>query len=65
METGEKLEIDPALARLAYKAELQKAIDQCREKCAVMNVDYRLVSTAENFEDFIHHYLADRRRMSL
>jgi len=30
METGEKLEIDPALARLAYKAELQKAIDQCR-----------------------------------
>ena len=65
METGEKLEIDPALARVAYKAELQKAIDQCREKCAVMNVDYRLVSTAENFEDFIHHYLADRRRMSL
>ena len=65
METGEKLEIDPALARLAYKEELQKSIDQCRGKCAVMNVDYRLVSTAENFEDFIHHYLADRRRMSL
>ena len=65
MESGEKLEIDPALARVAYKAELQKAIDQCREKCSVMNVDYRLVSTAESFEDFIHHYLADRRRMSL
>lgn len=65
METGEKLELDPELARGAYKAELQKAIDQCREKCAVMNVDYRLVSTAESFEDFIHHYLADRRRMSL
>lgn len=65
METGEKLEIDPALARLAYKRELQKSIDQCREKCAVMNVDYRLVSTAESYEDFIHHYLADRRRMSL
>ena len=64
METGEKLEIDPALARLAYKAELQKAINQNREKCAVMNVDYRLVSTAGNFEDFVHQYLADRRRMS-
>jgi len=50
---------------VVYKAELQKAIDQCREKCSVMNVDYRLVSTAESFEDFIHHYLADRRRMSL
>jgi len=65
METGEKLELDPALARLAYKQELQKAIDACREKCAVMHVDYRLVSTAESFEDFIHQYLADRRRMSL
>jgi len=65
METGEKLELDPALARLAYKQELGKAIDQCRERCATLNVDYRLVSTDESFEDFLHHYLADRRRMSL
>lgn len=65
LETGERLEIDPILARAAYKAELQKAIDACREKCAVMNVDYRLVSTAESFEDFIRRYLDERRRMSL
>jgi uncharacterized protein (DUF58 family) len=65
METGEKLELDPAQARLAYKRELQKAIDDCREKCAVMNVDYRLVSTTESYEDFIAQYLAERRRMSL
>jgi uncharacterized protein (DUF58 family) len=65
METGEKLELDPALARLAYKEELQKAIDYNRERCAVLNVDYRLVSTAESFEDFVHQYLAERRRMSL
>jgi hypothetical protein len=30
-----------------------------------MNVDYRLVSTEGNFEDFIAQYLAERRRMSL
>ena len=65
METGEKLELDPALARLGYKKELQNAIDDCRQKCAVMNVDYRLVSTAENFDDFVAQYLAERRRMSL
>jgi len=65
METGEKLEIDPALARFAYKKELQKAIDECRERCDRLNVDYRLVSTGENFEDFVHQYLAERRRMSL
>ena len=65
METGEKLELDPTQARLSYKRELQKAIDNCREKCAVMNVDYRLVSTGECFEDFIAQYLAERRRMSL
>jgi uncharacterized protein (DUF58 family) len=65
METGEKLELDPALARLAYKQELQKAIDECRERCAVLNVDYRLVSTAESFEEFIAQYLTERRRMSV
>ena len=65
METGEKLELDPALARAAYKAELQKDIDITRERCAMMNVDYRLVSTAQPYDDFIQQYLADRRRMSL
>ncbi|MGB8353617.1 MAG: hypothetical protein WCD79_07005, partial [Chthoniobacteraceae bacterium] len=65
METGEKLELDPALARLGYKEELQKSIDECRRKCAVMNVDFRLVSTAESFDDFVAQYLAERRRMSL
>jgi uncharacterized protein (DUF58 family) len=65
METGEKLELDPQLARLAYKEELQRAIDTCRERCTQLNVDYRLVSTAQSYEDFIHQYLADRRRLSL
>lgn len=65
LETGEKLELDPVAARQAYKQELQKAIDRCRERCAVLNVDYRLVSTAESYEDFVHQYLIERRRMSL
>lgn len=65
METDEKLEIDPSQARAAYKAELQKFIDDMRERCAVLNVDYRLVSTGESFEDFVQQYLAERRRMSL
>jgi len=65
LETDEKLEIDPIAARQAYKEELQMAIDATREKCAVLNVDYRLVSTGESFEDFVHQYLMERRRMSL
>ena len=65
LETGEKLELDPAQARQAYQEELQKSINHCRGKCAVLNVDYRLISTGENFEEFIAHYLAERRRMSL
>jgi uncharacterized protein (DUF58 family) len=65
LETGEKLELDPTFARKAYKEELQRFIDQCREKCQLMNVDYRLVSTSESFEDFITQYLNERRRMSL
>ena len=65
LETGERLELDPTAARAAYKKELQAFIDGCRAKCAVLNVDYRLVSTAESFEDFVHQYLMERRRMSL
>jgi len=65
METGEKLEIDPSSARLAYKQELQKFVDAVRERCQVMNVDYRLVTTEQSFEDFVHQYLDERRRMSL
>ena len=65
LETGEKLEIDPTAARAAYKKELQGFIDQVRAKCSVMNVDYRLVSTSESCEDFVHQYLLERRRMSL
>ena len=65
MENGEKLELDPSMARGAYKKELQKAIDGFREKCGMLNVDYRLVSTSESYEDFISQYLNERRRMSL
>jgi uncharacterized protein (DUF58 family) len=65
LETGEKLELDPSHSRAAYKAELQKFLDSIREKCGVMNVDYRLASTAEGFDDFIQQYLLERRRMAL
>jgi uncharacterized protein (DUF58 family) len=65
METGERVEVDPAHARKAYKEELQRFIDGIKERCGVMNVDYRLVSTAEGFDDFIQQYLQDRRRMAL
>jgi uncharacterized protein (DUF58 family) len=65
LETGERLELDPIQARPAYKAALTQFIDQCRERCAAMSVDYRLISTAESFEDFLCQYLAERRRLSL
>ena len=65
LETGERLELDPALGRTAYRAALQRDIDGSRERCAAMNVDFRLVSTAQGYDDFIRQYLAERRRMSL
>jgi uncharacterized protein (DUF58 family) len=65
METNERIEIDPSHARLAYKKELQAFVDAIRKHCATMNVDYRLVSTAEPFDSFIREYLVERRRMSL
>jgi uncharacterized protein (DUF58 family) len=65
LETGERLELDPVYARKAYKEELQRFIDQIRERCGVMNVDYRLVSTVEGFDSFIQQYLQERRRMAL
>ena len=65
METDETLELDPNSARLAYKEALQAFVNTTRERCVLMNVDYRLVTTGQSFEDFIHQYLGERRRMSL
>ena len=65
METEESLELDPAFARVAYREELRRFIDACKDRCAAVGADYRLVSTAEGFDDFLHQYLVERRRMSL
>lgn len=65
METEEKIELDPTLARAAYKEELQRFVENCRSRCATLNVDYRLVSTEDSFEEFLRQYLAERRRLGL
>jgi uncharacterized protein (DUF58 family) len=65
LETDERLELDPRAAQLAYKGALQEFVNHTRERCQVLNVDYRLCSTKQTFEDFVHQYLIERRQMSL
>ncbi len=64
LETGEKMEVDADLVRREYKRVLGEVIARCRENCARLGVDHRLVSTAEDREDFVRHYLDERRRIA-
>jgi uncharacterized protein (DUF58 family) len=64
LETGERLEVDADLARREYKRVLGEAIARCRQHCARLGVDHRLVSTADDREEFVRHYLDERRRIS-
>jgi len=64
METGEKIDLDPSAARSDYRKAMLSFLDTCRDRCASMSIDYRLVRTTDDFGDFLQRYLVERRRRS-
>lgn len=64
MEDGQRLEIDPVLARADYKKALREFEEECRTRCAAMQVDYRMLCSSDSFEGFLQQYLSDRKSRS-
>ncbi len=62
METGERLQVDPAYVREEYRRQLDAFIDRCRKICADCQFDYVLTDTSVPFDYMLSRYLEKRTR---
>ena len=64
METGETIIADPRALGDEYKRVMSAFIEQYRQPCVEMNIDYRVVNTGNPLDTFVRAYLEERRRLS-
>ncbi len=63
METGERMEIDPAYIRDEYRRQVQEFIKRCQEVCSRSRVDYVLTDTSVPYDFMLSRYLVKRARL--
>jgi uncharacterized protein (DUF58 family) len=61
LETGEKMQVDPAAIRDAYRQEVADFISRYRRECGDRNIEYVLTTTATPYDRMLLNYLAKRR----
>lgn len=64
LETGETVVADPRGMAKAYREEFARFLEQYRQPCAEMNIDYRLVRTDQEATVFARSFLEERKRLS-
>ena len=64
LETGERLRVNPRGLAAEYQRVFGAFLEQYRETCAALRIDYRLARTDRPFDDVIRAYLQERRRMA-
>ena len=62
LETGERIQVDPAYVRDEYVAEVEAFIDDYRRACAEAQIDYVLADTSTPYDFMLSKYLAKRSR---
>ena len=62
METGERLQADPAYVRDEYKRQLQAFLDAYRRDCAAGHIDYVLANTSTPYDWLLRVFLDKRKR---
>ncbi len=60
LETGEKLQVDPAYVRDEYRREVDAFIARYRKICADCQFDYILTDTSVPFDEVLSRYLEKR-----
>jgi len=63
METGERLQVDPAYARADYCRQVEEFLDRYRRICADCQFDYVLADTSVPFDFMLSRYLEKRSRL--
>jgi len=64
LETEERVTVNPRALRKSYNEVFGQFIDQYRQSCAGMKIDYRIARTDQTYDDFIRAYLTERVRLS-
>lgn len=64
LETGEKLAVNPKGLAQEYRRAFGAFLEQYRDTCAGLHIDYRLARTDQHLESFVRAYLEERRRLS-
>ena len=61
LETGEKIQVNPAAIRQAYQDEVEAFIARFRRECGDRNIDYVLTTTATPYNRMLLDYLGRRK----
>jgi uncharacterized protein (DUF58 family) len=64
LETRETIVADPREVGDEYRRVIAEFIEQYRQPCVEMNIDYRVVNTGQSLDTFVRAYLEERRRLS-
>ena len=62
METGERLQADPAYVREEYQRQVRAFMHGYRRDCAAGNIDYVLANTSTPYDWLLRAYLDKRKR---
>ena len=62
METGERMQADPAYVREAYRENLREFCDSYRRDCAAGHIDYVPANTSTPYDWLLRAYLDKRKR---
>jgi uncharacterized protein (DUF58 family) len=63
LETGERLQADPAYVRDEYRRQVEEFLGSCKRMCAESGVDYVLADTAVPYDAMLARYLVKRSRL--
>ncbi|NLS91665.1 MAG: DUF58 domain-containing protein [Planctomycetaceae bacterium] len=60
LETNEKIQIDPAYVRDAYREQINEFIEGYRRSCTESNIDYVMTDTSVPYDFMLSKYIAKR-----
>ncbi len=63
LETGERIQVDPAYVRDAYREEIDRFIEDYRRACAESRIDYVMTDTSTPYDFMLSQYIAKRNRL--
>ena len=63
LETGERLQADPAYVKEEYGRQIRGFIEACRRDCASGNIEYVEANTSVPYDTLLHAYLDRRKRL--